>query len=120
MRRTAFLTLAAVLTLTGCSTATTAEPPTDAGTVSDACAAAIEAMANAPDNISMEDWTQLNRTAGTDCATVDEFLAAAHENPDAVWQGSGPLNEDIVINATCLLDDTTPMCQDAETLGLIQ
>lgn len=103
------------LALAGCSATPTAAPV--AGTISDACRAALEEMAAAPDDVSMDDWNALGDAATHACPTAEEYLAGARAVPNSLWYSDSPIDDELVVQAGCLLDATTPMCVDAAKNG---
>jgi hypothetical protein len=118
MKPAALLTVAiAALALAGCSSTTTAAPTTAPGTVSTACKSSLEAMAAAPEDVSMDDWNDLIAESTSACPTVDEYMAGVELVPESWWHSDSPIDDKIVITGACLLDATTPMCADAAKNG---
>lgn len=65
----------------------------------------------------MDDWNALGDAATHACPTAEEYLAGARAVPNSLWYSDSPIDDELVVQAGCLLDATTPMCVDAAKNG---
>jgi hypothetical protein len=123
--------LATFVLLAACtSTASTSTPesggpdetaPAEA-TVSAGCAAALADLETLPSDATFEEEDALILVGLSSCASVDEYLLAVHENPQSwLYDSESAVRDDLVLLSACGVAgaETTPVCVDAESQGLL-
>lgn|GEM_PF-2811802 len=83
-----------------------------------ACSASVNAAATRYNSASSSEFDELVRATLYSCQTAIEWFAATQVRPDSVGLKSADSVDDLALQIRCELAPDSPVCRDAEALGV--